>query len=139
MKEFEKYQKENLFKVPDGYFEELPGIIRNKIEQNTSKKGLKSKLVVLKPYISIAASFLILYGLWFLFLEKGISNSHLSNNQAEIAVSEMNYFLEDLDQEELIEIFIGIDTSDTHSIAYNKEEIAEILEDIDESLIIEAF
>ena len=138
MKEFEKYQKENPFEVPENYFEELPGKIRNKIEQDISKKGMKSRLVVLTPYITIAASFLVIYGLWFLFLEKGISNGHLNNDKTEIVLTEMDYFLDEIDQEELIEIFVGTDPSNAYSIAYNEEELAEILEDIDESLIIEA-
>jgi len=105
---------------------------------DASKEVTKSKLMILKPYITIAASFLIIYGLWYLFLEKGISNNHFSSNNTEIMITEMDYFLEELEQEELIEIFTGIDTSDTYSIAYNEEEMAEILEDIDETLIIDA-
>ena len=139
MKEFEKHQKENPFEVPENYFEELSGKIHSKIEQDTSKKNMKSKLVVLSPYITIAASFIILYGLWFLFLEKGISINHLNNDKSEITLTEMNYFLEELDQEELIEIFSTIEDLDTYNLAYNEEEISEILDDIDESLIIEAF
>lgn len=139
MKEFEKHQKENPFEVPENYFEELPGKIHSKIEQDTSKKNMKSKLVVLSPYITIAASFIILYGLWFLFLEKGILNDQLSKNNQVIPITEMNYFLEEIDQEELIEIFSTIENLDTYNLAYNEEEISEILDDIDESLIIEAF
>jgi len=138
LKEFEKYKKENPFKVPENYFEEFPEKIRNKIDMDASKEVTKSKLMILKPYITIAASFLIIYGLWYLFLEKGISNNHFSSNNTEIMITEMDYFLEELEQEELIEIFTGIDTSDTYSIAYNEEEMAEILEDIDETLIIDA-
>ncbi len=139
MKELEKYQKENPFEVPENYFEELSGKIHSKIEQDTSKKNMKSKLVVLSPYITIAASFIILYGLWFLFLEKGILNDQLSKNNQVIPITEMNYFLEEIDQEELIEIFSTIENLDTYNLAYNEEEISEILDDIDESLIIEAF
>jgi len=139
LKEFEKHQKENPFEVPENYFEELSGKIHSKIEQDTSKKDMKSRLVVLTPYITIAASFIIIYGLWFLFLEQGISNVHLSNDQTEITLTEMDYFLEELNQEELIEFFSTIDNFDTYNLAYNEEEISEILDDIDESLIIEAF
>ncbi len=138
MKKYEKYKKENPFKVPENYFEEFPKKIRTKIKMDVSKGVKKSRLMIFSPYITIAASFLILYGLWFLFLEKGFLNGHLSIDNKATTITEMDYFLEELNQEELIEIFISNDTSDPYNIAYNEEDIANILEDIDESLIIES-
>lgn len=138
LKESEKYQKENPFKVPENYFADFPGKIRSKINMDASKGVTRSKLMILKPYISIAASFLILFGFWYLFLSKGISYKNLSNDNTETALTEMDYFIEELKQEELFEIFTNIDTFDIYNTAYNEEEMAEILYDIDDSIIIEA-
>lgn len=138
MEEFEKHKKEKPFEVPENYFNDFQEKIQKKIDADATKVATKSKLIVLKPYITIAASFLIIYGFWFLFLSKSNLNSNLVHNNKEIPTTEIDYFLEEIEQEELIEIFSNIDTSFNNNVAHNDEEMADILQDIDESLIIEA-
>ncbi len=52
-------KQENHFKVPDGYFEEFDNRLKNKINP-VEDHPAASKLTIMKPWIGLAAAFLIL-------------------------------------------------------------------------------
>lgn len=52
-------KQENAFKVPDGYFKEFDQRLKNKINP-VEKRLTASRLTIMKPWIGLAAAFLIL-------------------------------------------------------------------------------
>ncbi|MDD4150177.1 MAG: hypothetical protein PHE33_09120 [Bacteroidales bacterium] len=59
MKNLNDIKKQNNFKTPDGYFEDLNNKIKEKIENDNSQKN-NSLFQIFKPYIYMAASLIIL-------------------------------------------------------------------------------
>ena len=58
-----KNSNKNPFSVPDGYFDTLPDIVMDKIEQQTKSKSRRIGITI-RPLLSMAAAFLILFGIW---------------------------------------------------------------------------
>lgn len=60
--------KKQPFSVPENYFEKFPAELQKKVKSEPA--GKPPVLKVLRPYISIAAGFLLVFALWQLVLQK---------------------------------------------------------------------
>jgi len=100
MKKLEDLPRKNIFEAPDGYFDQLPGIIQSRIAQKEKNKSQLSWGFALKYAFPV----LLLTGIgifWF-------NNNKLGNAEAELATvnpDQLTLFLNDTDlsTEELIE------------------------------------
>ena len=136
MNELDKYSKTNPFKVPENYFKEFEEKLSNRIEEEKYNKDTKWEIGSIKPYIAVAAGFLLLFYLWFTFLSKLDFNksANNSNNTEEDAIYS---FFESMDTDELI-LLIASDENLAQDFVINLEkDIDFIIENLDESLIIE--
>ncbi len=56
----EKFNQEDIFKVPEGYFENFDNQLKMIIHPEESKKTSISKMDIFKPWIGLAAAFLLI-------------------------------------------------------------------------------
>ncbi|MBN1118195.1 MAG: hypothetical protein JXA77_13385 [Bacteroidales bacterium] len=122
-----KYPKES-FKVPDNYFDYLPGRVLNKIKNEEQViKERKSIFVLIKPQLALAASFIALFMLTYagfsILIPDRDKNDELS--QSEIYA-------------ELESELYNIDENSLYEMVYNTNEPSkEILNDLSREEIIE--
>lgn len=105
----EDIHKENIFKVPDNYFEDFPGRLQKRIE--AEETGRKTPVFRLRTLINIAAAAAVL-----IFIVYGITRVN--------RVSSVDRLLSDISTEELINYLLESDIS-----------TEELLEDLDMSII----
>jgi len=68
MSELEKIPKENPFRVPEGYFEELTGRIMQAASNKPRVKTVEKKLFRLRPWMAAAAGLAIITALSITFI-----------------------------------------------------------------------
>ncbi|NMC42189.1 MAG: hypothetical protein GYA43_13625 [Bacteroidales bacterium] len=68
MSELEKIPKENPFRVPEGYFEELTGRIMKAASNKPRVKAVEKKLFRLRPWMTAAAGLAIITALSITFI-----------------------------------------------------------------------
>lgn len=136
MEELEKYPKTNPFKAPEGYFDNFERNLSEKLmKKNSSENGL-GKLSSIKPYLAIAAGFLLIFSLWFMFLskidKKNVASETRTNNEDLI----LTYF-ESVSSSEMIDILCS-EQFQNQDFAINYEKDVDLLiDDIDESIILD--
>lgn len=130
----EDINKDNVFKVPDNYFEEFPDRLQKRIAE--SEKNKKTPVIRLKRIVQLAAAAVILF-----FAIYGINQM---NNQP----ASIDQILSDISTEELINYLVESDMSteelledlDILIIASNEDLISDEIipdESIDEEVIDE--
>ena len=139
LKEFEKLKSNEHFKVPDGYFDNLPGQIMDKIKASEEKPEQPGLWVTIRPQLALAASFVALFMLAYtgfkLFLPEKSANT-LSESEI---VATLENEIYDLDESYMIDL---IETDNKEPVIDNarltKEEIMDYLmeegDDLDLSL-----
>ena len=122
-----KLPKES-FKVPDNYFEYLPGKVINRIKNEEQViKERKSIFVLLKPQLAVAASFFALFMLAYAGFSILIPDRDKNN---ELSQSEIYAELES-------ELY-NIDENSLYEMVYNTNESSkEILNNLSQEEIIE--
>ncbi|MBN1250929.1 MAG: hypothetical protein JXR51_14010 [Bacteroidales bacterium] len=135
MSELEKHTNKNPFKVPENYFNDFSDKIKGKINEQDNNFGKTSFIVKIKPYIAIAAGFLLIYIFWFLIAGNKYELNETAENNTEITREDI--FLDMVKTDELID-FIATNSetlSDKETIS--DENIDDILNNMDVSTIIE--
>ena len=136
MDELNKYSKSNPFKVPENYFEDFDHKLMQEIDLKKNKNIGMGKIQSIKPYLAIAAGFLLLFSMWFMFLNKFGSDKIASNDEILEKDALFAYF-ESVDTDELIQI-LSAENFTEKDFAINLEtDIDMIIDDLDESTIIE--
>ncbi len=136
MEELDKYSKANPFNVPENYFEDLDGKLSYRIEEEQYDKNTKWKISSLKPYFAVAAGFLLLFSLWFTFLDK-LNLNKVTVNQENIEQDVIYSFFESIDTDELIHLIASDETFAQESSIDHEKDIDIIIKDIDESLMMD--
>jgi len=136
MSQLDNYSKKNPFIIPDGYFNELPERIKQKMESENSKRDKKWKIISLKPYIAVAAGFLLVFSLWHI-LFKQMEKIEITKNIPVIENPENLYF-ESTNNTELIEMIVSIEMQGEFNLPDVSSDDELILEQIEESEIIDA-
>lgn len=131
--------KDNPFKTPDGYFENLSSTIEQTIETSENKK---TAVYYLKTWGSIAAGFLLLVGLWQFILNNVLENNqdgNLANTEQTNAYED--YIVYSIDDESLLEyIAMNNETEEETNTEIDKEDLLNYLaEDVDYSIIYEQY
>jgi hypothetical protein len=103
MKELKDIPKENPFRVPDGYFEDLADRITSATSVIAPVEGKKTIAWRLKPYLAVAASVTLLavigYAAFHIFSSKGRNQV-----QMELTLNEINInYINDIDLQTLEE------------------------------------
>jgi len=125
-----KIEKKNPFTVPEKYFDTFQQKITKKIQQQPVLQP-QSKQLVLKPYLAIAASFLLIFFVWQAIL-KTTQNENATNQIAEneiieeIGVFDISYFDEELLVSYLTEEQ-NFENSDLLSDASSEDDLLEYL------------
>ena len=99
--------KQNPFKVPENYFEELPARIQERIDARKSVPERNIRTVLFNSRVLAAASVILILGLASLFI---FQFDNQSNGAADQMVLEdytiiSDYLMTDLDEEEIIQAF----------------------------------
>jgi hypothetical protein len=136
MKNLNKYPKENPFKVPEGYFENFQKDLMDKIEYSDETKNSKWQIKSIKPYLAVAAGFLLLFTIWSLFLNQFDRNKPLKTENT-IQYSEMKY-LESVSSSEMIEMIAREDIESPNPEINYEEDTDVIIEQLDVSSIMDA-
>jgi hypothetical protein len=136
MEELDKYSKANPFKVPENYFDDFEAKLSYKIEEEQYNKNTKWKISSLKPYIAVAAGFLLLFSLWFTFLSK-LDFNKTTASQKDTEQDVLYSFFESVDTDELILLITSDETFAQEFSINGEKDLDIIIDDIDESLIMD--
>lgn len=134
MKKLDDIPKESIFKVPDGYFEQLPTVIQSRMENASQKKTMNATWALsLKLAIPVLA--LIVAGIFWLQPART-----LDTELGEIDAEQIAYFLEDAEpiafDEAHEDDFGSIDIDELEQAVYSEmdttpEESDNLFNDID--------
>ena len=119
--------KENPFKVPENYFDELPSKIQERIDAKRSVPGKTPRVVLYNPRVLVAASFALIIGLasmlFFLSDNKGVEVTDQVVQEDFTIISD--YLLTDLSDDEIIQVFEEWDAYDDYELLIPSEEPTE--------------
>lgn len=117
MKKLEDISRENIFKVPDGYFEKLPGVIQAKVANPEPKPWFAPVYKFALPLVAFAIALTV----WFTS-RQGVS---LEDQLNEIQTEQLMAYLEESDlSAELL----------TEDISWSEEDINELEEKVISSM-----
>lgn len=136
MDELDKYSKSNPFKVPDNYFDDFEKKLINNINQQDEQQENVWKLKSIKPFLAVAAGFALIFSLWFMFLNKIDLKSTTSNNENNDQEQIFNYF-ESVSSDELIRMITSEDLQQQDIVLGNEKDVDIIIDEVDESIIID--
>ncbi|MEZ4944175.1 MAG: hypothetical protein R2804_01490 [Cyclobacteriaceae bacterium] len=111
----EDIPKKNLFKEPEGYFDELPGIIQSRIAKEEAKPlGIPSFGLVLRYALPVLAVGLALF---LIFRQSDLMSSNPEELLASVDTEALsNYLIEsDLTTEELLD-YADLDSKDIEAL-----------------------
>jgi hypothetical protein len=117
MKKLEEIAKENIFKVPDGYFEKLPGVIQARVAKPEPKVWFAPAFKFALPVVAIAIAVTV----WFTS-GQGVSFEDQLN---EIQTEQLMAYLEESD--------LSTDLL-TEEITWSEEDLNELEEEVISSM-----
>ena len=115
MKTLNDIPKKNNFKAPEGYFDEFPGKLQDKIQSKKQRAEKPGFFTVLKPYLYFTGFFLALAFVIKLGLNTFTGDYHQPAITANNTVKEDDYFEYDLISEELIYTELTTEESETNN------------------------
>lgn len=125
MDELSKIKKENIFKVPDDYFNEFPARLQQRIIKGRDPGEKRKIITLLRPYISYAASIvgflLIAYSIYY-YLQP--DNSFITLTEEEI-YEEIAWNSFEIDENLLVDVLIN-DTD--YGLSNGNDETDEIID-----------
>jgi hypothetical protein len=97
MKELDKIPKENPFRVPENYFEEVQKKIIDRTAESRPYRNTKGKIFSIRPLLAVAASvaFIVTLALVLLFIKPG-SREQIAFN-GEVNGTEVEYIMQNVD------------------------------------------
>jgi hypothetical protein len=135
MKKLEDIPKKEVFKVPDGYFENLPGIIQARVKGEAEQKSVRPVFTYVLPY-AVAAVVIVAVG--FFWYNSRIQPSSAESILASVETADLVAYLNDTDitTEELLES-VQLDINDVDEIEgeiygqdVSEEDFEEFLDDL---------
>ena len=85
MSESDKYSNKNPLEIPENNFDDISDKFKGKNNEDEGKTKISSIRVSLKPYITIAAIFILIYTFWFLVVgDKFKVTKNTENNNTEL-------------------------------------------------------
>ncbi len=124
--ELSKLKKENPFRVPENYFDDFSARLQMKIEaEKKVVQAPKNRIIqFLKPAISLAASFALIFMLVYWPLRTFLPNQVAENNNIEIEItdedSQFLNFLEGIDENSFYAL---LDEPAVSDIEFSDEEL----------------
>lgn len=117
MKKLEDLSRENIFKVPDGYFEKLPGVIQARVAKPEPKAWFAPAYKFALPVVALA----IVLTVW-LTTRQGIS---LEDQLNEIQTEQLMAYLEESD--------LSVDLL-TEEVSWSEDDLNELEEQVISSM-----
>jgi hypothetical protein len=117
MNKLEDLSKENIFKVPDGYFERLPGVIQSRVAKPEPKSWFVPSFRLALPVVALAIAVTV----WFTS-RQGVS---LEDQLNEIQTEQLMTYLEESD--------LSTDVL-TEEISWSDEDLNELEEKVISSM-----
>jgi hypothetical protein len=117
MKKLEDISRENIFKVPDGYFEKLPGVIQARVAKPEPKAWFAPAYKFALPVVALAIALTV----WFTS-RQGVS---LEDQLNEIQTEQLMAYLEESD--------LSADLL-TEEISWSEEDLNELEEEVISSM-----
>jgi hypothetical protein len=136
MKNLVDYSNANPFKVPNGYFADFEKELLEEISQNEESIKKVSVINNLKPYLAIAAGFLLIFAIWGVLL-KQFDNGSSEKNESAMQYSETRY-LESVSSDEMIEMLAKENAISLDLNLSSDEDVDMIIEELEISDIIDA-
>ncbi len=102
-------EKKNIYKVPEGYFDELPGIIQSRITKKEQKPIFSWSQPVFK--LALPAILVLMIAGYFAFYNEGIDSKSASEILAEVETEHLIDYLA-LSEMTIDEILEGVDLND---------------------------
>lgn len=99
MDELKNWPKKTGFSVPENYFQKMEDEVMCKINGAKSKK---SKFIILKPYLTIAASFVAIFFVWQAIIFSGLEHRF---DKTENNYSYLELQLDDMDETTIVSAF----------------------------------
>ena len=119
--------KQNPFKVPENYFEDLPSRIQEKINAKQEVPIKSMKTVIFNAKVLAAASLILILGLASIFIFQ--LNEPVNNTTDPIALEEFNtvsdYLITDLDADELMQAYVEMTNESDYSYLISAEDLDE--------------
>ncbi len=115
--------KNNPFKVPENYFEELPKRIQERINTRQLLPERSMKTVIFNPRVLAAASFVLILGLasLFIFQLKDNTNELVDPLAQEEFSTISDYLLMDIDDTELMKVYVEMTESTSNGLLISTE------------------
>ncbi len=134
-----KIKKENVFRVPDGYFEEFPGKLMERIgHQGDRQEILRPLQRFFKPPLAIAAAILVFAILGYLSIRYLFSDGVNQELSPQEIAEYIEYYSSDLDEGLYYEVLDEIEVDETVDIDYEEIIIDYLLgQDVDYQSIME--
>ena len=120
------------FKAPDGYFDSLHERVLQRIEDENTEKRTAFNY---KPFLAIAASFVLLFGIWGTVAKLANTNVPLAQTD-DIYGDYLSYAIDDAALYDAILADNGTAGTDTYDEAYNEAILEYLGEEADFQLII---
>jgi hypothetical protein len=111
MKKLEDISKENIFKVPEGYFEKLSGVIQSRVAKPESRVWFTNSLKFALPMVAL----LIAASVW-LTLREGVS---LEDQLGEIQTEQLLAYLEE--SETSVDLYDDVNLNEDDLISLEEE------------------
>ncbi len=80
LNKLKKEKKTQLFDVPENYFEEFSDNLMAKINKQQKEPEKRFEIKMLKPYITVAAAFVLVFFGWSILISKMQTNSTVADN-----------------------------------------------------------
>lgn len=116
--------KNNPFKVPENYFEELPGRIQERINTRQLVPERSMRTVIFNPRVLAAASFVLVLGLasLFIFQLKDNTNDLVDPLAQEEFSTISDYLLTDIDDTELMKVYVEMTELSNNGLLISTED-----------------
>ena len=113
--------KENVFRAPDGYFEEFPGKLMEQIAHQGDRQEILGPLRrFLKPPLAIAAAILVFAILGYLSIRYLFSDGVNQEFSSQEIAEYIEYYSSDLDEGLYYEVLDEIEVDETVDIDYEE-------------------
>jgi len=135
MKKLDDIEKKNIYSTPEGYFDELPGIIQSRVPQKSEKQPVAWVSLGLK--YAVAAAIVLLIAYFGVFRNPASIETDYNSLLAEVSTVELIAYIEttDLTTDEILD-YIDLDESAFNEIFEYEQEILDGITD-DDVLLLE--
>lgn len=136
MKKLENYSNSIPFKVPENYFDGFEEKLKEKIEKKPANNKFERQISSIKPYLAIAAGFLLIFALWGILLKQ--FNKDNSGDAINTTQYSETIYLESVSSDEMIEMLTKENTGSLDIDLNLNDDVDMVIEELEISDIMDA-